>query len=218
MRCQFQLSIWAVLVCSIWSRSPRAYGQSIRVDGPDEGSTSIYGRPKIAQIALVPDEPNTQGNGEEVPVNITEQVAINRTNANPSYPPSEQEQPVPMISAILFDGSPGPKDCRGNAILNVRLTKPGAQHLTPTCYNVPGVGVAQCANFLANKDDGCQARVFTEPDCKTFANVVVFIPEMRAFGGLMRSVEIQCGVVSEAPPPLDLPGLVLPANAMQAVG
>ncbi|RYC54985.1 hypothetical protein CHU98_g11225 [Xylaria longipes] len=143
----------------------------------------------------------------------TEQVAINRTDTNPSNPPSEQQVP---ISAILFDGSPGPKDCRGSAILSIGLTKPGAQHSTPTCHNVPGV--AQCANFLANKDDGCQARIFSEPDCRTFANLAVFVPEPRAFGGYIRSLEVTCGVVSEAPPPLNLPGLELPPGAVQAVG
>ncbi|KAK5636301.1 hypothetical protein RRF57_012013 [Xylaria bambusicola] len=83
----------------------------------------------------------------------TEQVAINRTDANPPSPPEDQEQPVP-ISAVLFDGPPGPKDCRGNVVLNIGLTKPGAQHSTPTCYNIPGV--AQCGNFVGNKDDGCE--------------------------------------------------------------
>jgi hypothetical protein len=143
----------------------------------------------------------------------TEQVTINRTDTNPSNPPSEP--PVP-ISAVLFDSSPGPKDCRGNVILTINLPKPGAQHSRPTCYNVPGV--AQCGNFLATKNDGCQARVFNEPNCLTFANLAVFIPEKRAFGGYVRSLEITCGVVSVVPPPLNLPGLELPSNAQQAVG
>ncbi|GAW20308.1 hypothetical protein ANO14919_098100 [Xylariales sp. No.14919] len=150
---------------------------------------------------------------EDLDAAVTEQVAINRTDANPANPPSEQ--PV-GISAVLFDGAPGPKDCRGSALLTIRLAKPGAQHARPTCYNVPGV--AQCGTFLANKDDGCQARVFSEPDCRTFANLAVFIPEARAFGGYVRSLEVTCGVVSVTPPPLDLPGLELPPNAVQAVG
>ncbi|KAF2966784.1 hypothetical protein GQX73_g6783 [Xylaria multiplex] len=164
----------------------------------------------IVEDPFLPDEMMVEeGSG----ATETEQVAVNRTDANPANPPSEQ--PVP-ISAILFNGPPGPKDCRGSAILNIGLTKPGARHSSPTCYNVPGV--AQCGNFLANKDDGCQARIFNEPDCRTFANLAVFIPEMRAFGGYIRSIEVTCGVISETPPPLNLPGLELPPNALQAAG
>ena len=162
---------------------------------------------------------------------ITEQVAINRTDTNPSPsdpppppPGQEQEQPVP-ISVVLFDGPPGPKEnCRGNAILRIGLTKPGTEHTVPTCHNVSSststsrVAVAQCGNFLANKDDGCEARIFSEPGCKEFSNVAVFVPEVKAFGGYMRSMEIACGIVGVVPPPLKLPGLELPPGAVQAVG
>ncbi|KAI1366853.1 hypothetical protein F5Y08DRAFT_113504 [Xylaria arbuscula] len=168
---------------------------------------------------------------------ITEQIAINRTDANPSpldpEPSSdgeqqEEEEPVP-ISVVLFDGPPGPKEnCRGNAILRIGLTKPGTDHTTPTCYNVSSsssssssssrIAVAQCGNFLANKDDGCEAKVFSEPGCREFSNVAVFVPEVKAFGGYMLSLEVACGIVGVVPAPLKLPGLELPPGAVQAVG
>ncbi|KAI0515033.1 hypothetical protein F5B22DRAFT_199202 [Xylaria bambusicola] len=167
-----------------------------------------------AQRILPANEPTTDSIALDES-SATEQVAINRTDANPPSPPEDEEQAVP-ISAVLFDGPPGPKDCRGNVVLNIGLAKPGAQHSTPTCYNVPGV--AQCGNFVGNKDDGCEARIFSEADCNEFANVAVFVPEVRAFGGYVRSVEITCGIVGVAPPPLKLPGLKLPPGAVQAVG
>ena len=131
-------------------------------------------------------------------------------------PTSADEPPVP-ISAILFSGEPGPKKCRGRPVLKVDLSKPGSQHATPRCYNVSG-GIAQCGNLVANKDDGCEARLFNEPDCLTFVNVGVFTPEPRALGGYMRSIEIRCGVKSTTPPPPSLPGLKLPSGAQLGVG
>ncbi|KAI0453834.1 hypothetical protein F5B21DRAFT_478031 [Xylaria acuta] len=196
---------------ALWLHLPGVWGQRIRLNEPTTGPISTDVNSKAVEDISLPEEAMVE-EAEDNP-GITEQVAINRTDTNPSNPPTEQ--PVP-ISAVLFDGSPGPKDCRGSAVLTIKLTKPGAQHSSPTCYNVPGV--AQCANFLANKDDGCQARIFSEPDCLTFANLAVFVPETRAFGGYIRSLEVTCGVVSEAPPPLDLPGLELPPGAVQAVG
>ncbi|KAI0184942.1 hypothetical protein EV127DRAFT_220557 [Xylaria flabelliformis] len=207
-------SIFIISAGALWLHLPGAWGEEIRLNEPSTGPISTNMNSKAVEDISIPDEAMVEQT-ENSP-DTTEQVATNRTDTSPSNPPTEQ-QPVP-ISAILFDGSPGPKDCRGNAILTVQLTKPGAQHSTPTCYNVPGGGVAQCANFLANKDDGCQARIFSEPDCRTFANLAVFIPEARAFGGYIRSLEVTCGVVSEAPPPLNLPGLKLPPGAVEAVG
>ena len=125
----------------------------------------------------------------------------------------EEEPPVP-ISVTLFSGAPGPKECRGRPVLNVNLSKPGSRHSTPTCYNVAGT-IAQCGNLVANKDDGCEARLFSEPDCLTFVNVAVFVPEQRALGGYMRSIEIRCGVTGAMPAPLNLPGLEIPAVDVQ---
>ncbi|KAI0466549.1 hypothetical protein F4859DRAFT_497172 [Xylaria cf. heliscus] len=210
-------SILIISAGALWLHSPGAWGQRIRLqESTDPISTD--GQSQIAENLSLPEEAMIE-DAEEGSPDVTEQVAINRTDTNPANPATEQPAP---ISAILFDGSPGPKACRGTAVLTIKLSKPGAQHLRPTCYNVPGPGggggVAQCGNFVANKDDGCEARVFAEPDCRTFANLAVFIPETRAFGGYMRSVEVRCGVVGEAPPPLNLPGLKLPPGAVQAVG
>ncbi|KAI1274682.1 hypothetical protein F5Y07DRAFT_372522 [Xylaria sp. FL0933] len=188
-------------------------GQRIRLHDAATDPVLADEIPQDIQNHFIPSETMIE---EDADASDTEQVAINATDANP--PNSSPEPPVP-ISAILFDGSPGPKACRGNVVLNVSLTKPGAQHSTPTCYNIPGVGgVAQCGNFLANKDDGCEARVYSEPDCRTFANLAVFVPDARPFGGYVRSLEITCGIVGVTPPPLDLPGLKLPPGAVQAVG
>ncbi|KAI1292462.1 hypothetical protein F5Y03DRAFT_21630 [Xylaria venustula] len=153
--------------------------------------------------------------GEERDASNREQVAISQPDINPSDPSPEQTL---SISALLFSSSPGPKTCRGNMLLHINLSSPGIRHSTPTCYNVPGV--AQCGNFVASKEDGCEARVFAQADCRAaaFANVAVFVPEMRPFGGYIRSVEIICGVVGVTPPPLELPGLELPSNALPAVG
>ncbi|KAI1149638.1 hypothetical protein F4825DRAFT_429724 [Nemania diffusa] len=218
MRFKMRSNILILSAGALWLQFPAARGQRIRLNDPTTDAASTNQNAEIAETPFIPDnglfekiEPEEEA--EETPA-PTENLAINRTDANPSTPPSEQ--PVP-ISALLFAGPPGPKACRGPAVLSISLTKPGAQHATPTCHNVPG-GVAQCGNFVANKDDGCEARVFAEPDCRMFANLAVFVPEARPFGGYVRSIEIRCGVVGTAPPPLQLPGLVLPEGAMQAVG
>ncbi|GAP88245.1 putative sulfate permease ii [Rosellinia necatrix] len=216
MRYEMKSSILIIWAASLLLQSTGVWGQRIRLAAPPTPDPTPTNAPETAEDNLLPADAVLENGGaadEEGVVGTTEQVAINRTDANPSYPADEE---TVAISAVLFDGSPGPKDCRGNVILNVGLAKPGAQHSTPTCYNAPGV--AQCGHFVANKVDGCEARVFNEPGCRTFANIAVFIPERRAFGGYVRSIEIRCGVVSVTPPPLNLPGLKLPPNAVQAVG
>ncbi|KAI0407287.1 hypothetical protein F4802DRAFT_48814 [Xylaria palmicola] len=199
-----------ILAGAVWLSMPGARGQRIRLNEPATDTIRADDDSTIADDISLPDEMMVDEDG--VPDN-TEGLAVNRTDTNPSNSPSEE--PV-AISAVLLDGPPGPKDCRGNAVLRLGLSKPGRQHATPTCHNVRGV--AQCGVFVANKDDGCEARVFAEPDCKTFANLAVFVPEPRAFGGYMRSIEVRCGVVGQTPPPLQLPGLKLPPGAVQAVG
>lgn len=125
------------------------------------------------------------------------QVSINRPNT--TAPPDTP------IAALVFSGSPGPKRCRGSAFLDLELPRPAARHATPICYNlrVP----ASCAVFVATKEDGCEARLFTERGCNTFVNLAVFLPEPRAVGGYFRSLSIRCGVVSVEPPPLSFPGM-----------
>lgn len=65
---------------------------------------------------------------------------------------------------------------------------------------------------MANKDDGCQARLFNEPNCQMFANLAVFLDEYRPVGGVFRSIEVTCGIESVEPPPLNLPGMQLPVQ------
>lgn len=138
--------------------------------------------------------------------------AINRTDVNPPSkappppaagggPPAEEVM-IP-ITALLFAGPAGPKQCRGSPMLSIPLSRPVST--TPTCYNTPKT--ANCATFTAMKTDGCQARVFAESDCKTFTNLAVFMPELRTVGGLIRSVEVTCGVKSVEPAPLNMGAL-----------
>ncbi|KAI1100649.1 hypothetical protein F4804DRAFT_336060 [Jackrogersella minutella] len=162
------------------------------------------------QISGIPEVNVNPPNGTTIPSDVT------RLGSTTTGRKAEPTEPVVPISALLFSGPPGPKNCRGAVMANIQLPKPGSQHSTPTCYNVPGV--AQCAAFIANMDDGCQARLFNEPNCLTFANLAVFTPEQKAVGGLLRSIEITCGIESVTPPPLNLPGLELPPDAQQAVG
>ncbi|KAI0888308.1 uncharacterized protein GGS22DRAFT_95933 [Annulohypoxylon maeteangense] len=166
--------------------------------------------PQISGIPQVDVNDPWESNSTAIPTSI----ATPKNPATSSQP--QPTEPVVPIAALLFSGPPGPKDCRGTVMAKVQLPKPGSQHSTPTCYNVPGV--AQCATFVANMDDGCQARLFNEPNCLTFSNLAVFTPEQKAVGGLLRSIEITCGIKGETPPPLNLPGLKLPPNAQQAVG
>ncbi|KAI0965337.1 hypothetical protein F4678DRAFT_337094 [Xylaria arbuscula] len=185
-------------------------GQRMRFNDPATDPASLDDNSENMRNQLPPSDMLIE---EERDTSNIEQVAISQPDTNPSGPSPEQSA---SISAMLFSGSPGPKTCRGNVLLHISMSKPGIQHSTPACYNVPGV--AQCGNFVANKEDGCEARVFSELDCRAFANVAVFVPEMKPFGGYVRSVEIVCGVVGETPPPLELPGLKLPPNALSAVG
>ncbi|KAI0829158.1 hypothetical protein F5Y06DRAFT_302160 [Hypoxylon sp. FL0890] len=165
---------------------------------------------EVPQISGIPQVDVNPPNGTAI------SSGISTPNSTTTESQAQPTEPVVAISALLFSGPPGPKDCRGTVMMNVRLPKPGSQHSTPKCYNVPGI--AQCATFVANMDDGCQARLFNEPNCLTFANLAVFTPEQKAVGGLLRSIEITCGIKGVTPPPLNLPGLELPPNAQQAVG
>lgn len=121
--------------------------------------------------------------------------------------PSMPAKPILPITATMYSGSPGPKDCRGTPILRVNLPKgPGIDTPKgPTCYNIQATPhMAQCGTFTANQEDGCQAKLFSDPGCTNFANLAVFGDELRPMGGMFQSVEIVCGIVSEQPGPLNL--------------
>ncbi len=141
------------------------------------------------------------------------QVAINDDpTANDTFVPN-----LP-ITATIFSGVPGPFHCRGSPMLVLNLSGlalsssgligegegegGGEQAL---CYSMPHP--AGCANFVANKRDGCQADLFAEPGCRGYTNTAVFVPEERAVGGLWRSVSVKCGVPAPDPETLGVPPL-----------
>ncbi|KAI1416349.1 hypothetical protein F5Y13DRAFT_116273 [Hypoxylon sp. FL1857] len=230
MQLQWRPTITFVSIGAIWLTTT-ALGQRIRVqeevlrpiviDGTTRSEGNHLPEEAIVENLAASDAPRVS----EVPqISDIPQVDVNPPNGIPTQngtttsgqPEAQPTEPVVAISALLFSGPPGPKDCRGTVMMNVRLPKPGSQHSTPKCYNVPGI--AQCATFVANMDDGCQARLFNEPNCLMFTNLAVFTPEQKAVGGLLRSIEITCAIKGVTPPPLNLPGLELPPNAQQAVG
>ncbi|KAJ4385356.1 hypothetical protein N0V85_008096, partial [Neurospora sp. IMI 360204] len=121
-------------------------------------------------------------------------------------PDSTANQTAVHPRATIFSGVPGPTHCRGHAVLLLDLPPPALNPdnntpitttTTPQCYNIPnddststaGTAAAGCGTFLANKSDGCEARMFAEPNCVGYLNTVVFIPEDRAVGGQWRSME-----------------------------
>ncbi|KAH6678729.1 hypothetical protein B0J14DRAFT_330818 [Halenospora varia] len=120
------------------------------------------------------------------------------------------------ITAQFFAGAPGPKQCRGSSLGTINLPKPATQFLEPKCYNMPEP--SSCAVFLAGKDDGCEAQLFDQPNCSGFLNLAVFLQELRPMGGRFQSISLRCGVVGVAPPPLNFPGMQMPAGVVQAQG
>lgn len=66
---------------------------------------------------------------------------------------------------------------------------------------------AGCGNFVANKEDGCEARLYAEPGCVGYLNTAVFIAEDRAVGGVWRSMVVQCGIPAPDPATLGEPPL-----------
>ncbi|KAK4126995.1 hypothetical protein N657DRAFT_640887 [Parathielavia appendiculata] len=104
------------------------------------------------------------------------------------------------ISATIFWGVPGPSTCRGSVMVEFRLPQPADPDAGPTqewCYTLPRV--SGCGKFVASKEAGCQARLFSEPGCQMYVNTAVFIPEERAVGGRWWSVGVRCGVPAPAP-------------------
>ena len=109
-------------------------------------------------------------------------------------PTANNTVPDIPVSATIFSGVPGPSHCRGQPILRLDIPT-SSPPAAARCHNMPRpVG---CGTFIANKEDGCEARLFTEPDCRMYANTAVFVPQERVVGGLWRSMSIQCGI----PPP-----------------
>ncbi|KAK8069085.1 hypothetical protein PG994_005701 [Apiospora phragmitis] len=120
-------------------------------------------------------------------------------------PNPPKKAPIP-ITALLYAGSPGPKQCRGSPMMRIPIARPVSNTTAPQCYNIPRLP-ANCGTFMAEKEDGCEARVFADWDCKEFENLVVFMPELRTVGGIIRSVEVRCGVEAVEPAPLNMGAL-----------
>ncbi|KAK7992822.1 hypothetical protein PG996_012153 [Apiospora saccharicola] len=120
-------------------------------------------------------------------------------------PQPPKKAPIP-ITALLYAGSPGPKQCRGSPMMKIPMERPVSNTTAPQCYNIPRLP-ANCGTFMAEKEDGCEARVFADWNCEEFENLVVFMPELRTVGGIIRSVEIRCGVVAVEPAPLNMGAL-----------
>jgi len=123
-------------------------------------------------------------------VNIHDAPTSNTTETNLS------------ISATIFTGTPGPYHCRGHVMLKLNISPPSITDGAPSrtaaqCFDMPSP--AGCANFVANKADGCEARLFAESGCRMYMNTAVFIPEDRAVGGLWRSLSVQCGIPAPDP-------------------
>jgi hypothetical protein len=153
----------------------------IMVDGVIEGDESILGDQAMVE-SIKPPKANSP-------------VSINAPQPTAAAPP------VIPISAMLYSSSPGPKVCRGTPIFGLNLPKQGTP-AGPTCYNMPST--ASCGTFMANMEDGCQARLFAESNCLSFVNLAVFLPELRPAGGSFRSIEITCGIKNVQPGSMNL--------------
>ncbi|KAI3390662.1 hypothetical protein diail_8899, partial [Diaporthe ilicicola] len=124
--------------------------------------------------------------------------------------PQEPPEPFIPIKAVFYSGSEGPKTCRGHVLAVIDMPKPAGRGVPgpAQCYNFPGEQFSGCANFWANKVDGCEARVFGDLNCRTFLNTAAFMAEDRAVGGHWRSVEVQCGIPEPDPATLGKPPMM----------
>ncbi|KAI6381362.1 hypothetical protein MCOR25_001294 [Pyricularia grisea] len=124
-------------------------------------------------------------------------------------PPGDNATVTLPIQATIYHGVPGPKNCRGRPMGVVELPGPGKALASQgeRCYDL--AETANCGVFISNKADGCEARLFSDPGCRTenFVNIVVFMPEHRAVGGVWRSMGIRCGVPEPDPATLGEPPL-----------
>ncbi|TDZ53957.1 hypothetical protein CTRI78_v006665 [Colletotrichum trifolii] len=148
-----------------------------------------------------------------LPPEPDEPVAAQATITSPNgtaHAPAAATPPIP-ITVKLFASSPGVRTCRsGSRLVNMVLPPNASSDPTFTtaggqCYNLPGT--AQCGIFMANKADGCEAKLFRGERCAHFVNLAVFLNEARPVGGYFTSMSIKCGVKSVEPPPLNLGGL-----------
>lgn len=160
----------------------------------------------IAAIILASSALSTPLPQQELPNGVDVDGDQDQVTINPSPETNSTVTHLP-ITATIFTGSPGPKRCRGSvmASLNIPPRPEGAPRTGEQCYNLRAP--AGCANFVANKGDGCEARLFSEPNCAAYANTAVFVPEARTVGGIWRSISIECGVPVPDPDSLGAPPL-----------
>lgn len=140
---------------------------------------------------------------ESVPASGEVHEDTGQVNINDSPTANTTETQLP-VTATIFSGVPGPYHCRGSAILSLFIS-PNDTTAGEKCIDTPrSVG---CGVFVANQRDGCQARLFSEPGCRIYANTVVFLPEERAVGGMWRSLGVRCGIPEPDPESLGEPPL-----------
>jgi len=126
----------------------------------------------------------------------TQQLApLPSTSKVSTHIPTPSPSSLPIL-ALLYTGAGGPKKCRGTLLTAVSLPRPASQHKAGACYDLPEN--ARCGLFVSEKDDHCEAKLFSNPGCldtdQSYVNTVVFMPELRPVGALWRSMEIRCGV------------------------
>ncbi|KAK1767924.1 hypothetical protein QBC33DRAFT_62083 [Phialemonium atrogriseum] len=143
----------------------------------------------------VPPDAEIEGDQDQVTINPSPE-----TNSTATHLP---------ITATIFSGVPGPNHCRGRITAALTLPPPvsGGGRTGARCYDLPGRAGAGCAYFVANKGDGCEARLFAEPGCAAYVNTAVFVPEERIVGGLWRSLSVECGIPTPDPASLGAPPL-----------
>ncbi|POS73354.1 hypothetical protein DHEL01_v208263 [Diaporthe helianthi] len=146
------------------------------------------------------------------------QATLEGKPAQQAAPQEQQDPPEPLIpiNAVFYSGSEGPKSCRGHVLAVINLPKPaGTGGPGPAqCFNFPGEQYSGCANFMANKVDGCVAKVFGDTNCRAYLNTVAFMVEDRAVGGRWRSTEVQCGIPEPDPDTLGKPPMVDQISSM----
>lgn len=195
-------------------------GSDVIVDGkenstrPDPGLTiNVPGgntAPTKNTTAAAPAPPKPTGDKPATAGQDNGQVSINDA-------PAANKEPVLPISALFYSGSEGPKACRGHVIAAITMPKQAAA-AGPTaaqCYNFPNQATSGCANFVANKEDGCIAQVFAETNCRTFMNTAAFMAEDRPVGGNWKSVRVQCGIPEPDPATLGKPPMMDAITSMK---
>ncbi|KAF2117092.1 hypothetical protein BDV96DRAFT_644525 [Lophiotrema nucula] len=172
-------------------------GSSTLSNGPAQ-TIALTAEPKPTNPTTMPEgfigaiptsSPTTNDEGYIGPMETPQSSAIPVPPTGPQFP----------IFALSYDGSGGPKHCRGELVQKLNLPPPASAWKNGTCIDLPKM--ARCGVFFAGKDDHCEAQLFNMESClnttQSFVNTVVFMPEERTVGAYWRSMYVKCGV--EAP-------------------